>query len=67
MEHYKMLSFNHVVAGFRCQESKKRLKTATCLSEAAEGETACRAEAFEAKAGTLKPPQTLAIFTGKAI
>jgi hypothetical protein len=34
---------------------KKNKKTKSCWSEAAAGNTACRAEALEAKAGTLKP------------
>ena len=41
-------------SGVRCQEKNK--KAETCWSEAAAGNTACRAEALEAKAGTLKPP-----------
>jgi hypothetical protein len=44
-----------VVSGFRCQVSEKNKKAARCWNEAAAGSTACRAEALEAKAGTLKP------------
>jgi len=34
---------------------KRKTKAETCWSEAAAGDTACRAEALEAKAGILKP------------
>jgi hypothetical protein len=42
------------VPGVRFQVSEKNKKAARCWSEAAAGNTACRAEALEAKAGTLK-------------
>jgi len=55
MQIYGVVSGVIQVPGVRFQVSEKNKKAARCWNEAAAGSTACRAEALEAKAGTLKP------------